>query len=168
MSRMQRTKGSAGERELARLIDEHLGVRLVRNLEQSRRGGHDLTLADAEDPNPVARVLARYAVEVKRYATASPALIRQWWSQAVEQALRASLTPCLAYREDRQDWRVVLPLCELTADLGSWSGVEWTAELSLVGFCAIVREAAATAQDAHSGAGTTWVGRWNTHPSQSL
>ena len=39
MGRMQRSKGSAGERELARLIDEHLGIRLVRNLEQSRRGG---------------------------------------------------------------------------------------------------------------------------------
>ena len=140
---MQRTKGSAGERELARLIDEHLGIRLVRNLEQSRRGGHDLTLADPEDSNPVAKELARYAVEVKRHARATPALIRQWWQQATEQALRADLVPLLAYRADRQDWRVVLPLCELQPSFGLWRGHE-TVELSLSGFCAVVREAAAS------------------------
>ncbi|SDX70460.1 putative phage-type endonuclease [Allochromatium warmingii] len=48
------------------------------------------------------------------------------------------------YRADRQDWRVVLPLRELWPTLGSWDGLEWTAELSLSGFAAVVREAAAS------------------------
>ena len=142
MSKMQRTKGASGEREFARLIDEHLGVRLARNLEQSRQGGHDLTLADPEDANPVARELARYAVEVKRHARATPALLRGWWSQAVEQARRVGLLPCLAYRPDRQDWRIVLPLAALYPTLGVWDDIELTADLSMPAFAALVREAA--------------------------
>jgi Holliday junction resolvase len=141
MGRMQRTKGASGERELANLIHLHLGVRLARNLEQSRRGGHDL-IPHPEDTGPVAQELARFAIEVKRHAKATPALLRDWWTQATEQARRAGLVPCLAYREDRQEWRVVLPLSALQPSLEPWEGHEWTADLSLLGFVTLVREAA--------------------------
>lgn len=142
MSKMQRTKGAAAERELARLIDEHLGVRLERNLSQSRSGGHDLTLADPEDANPVARALAGFAIECKRHSRATPGLLRQWWRQAVEQAQRASMTPVLAYREDRADWRLIVPLATLCPTLGVWDDIELTADVSLPAFAALVREAA--------------------------
>ncbi len=42
MGAMQRRKGKAGELELARLLREHLGADVARNLEQTRQGGADL------------------------------------------------------------------------------------------------------------------------------
>jgi Holliday junction resolvase len=62
-----RAKGASAERELARVIHEHLGVRMVRNLEQYRQGGHDL-VPHPDETGPVAAALARYAIEAKRYA----------------------------------------------------------------------------------------------------
>ena len=38
----ERRKGADGERELAKLLYDRLGVELKRNLEQSRNGGYDL------------------------------------------------------------------------------------------------------------------------------
>ena len=134
-----RNKGSNAERELAARIHEHLGIRLIRNLEQSRAGGHDLVLAEGET-GPVAAALARYAIEAKRHARATPALLAGWWKQAQGQAAEAGLIPALAYRADRAPWRVVLPLSELRPDLPPWPGVEFTADLSLPAWCALVRE----------------------------
>ena len=139
MSKMQRTKGAAAERELAGLLRDELGVRLVRNLEQSRRGGHDLIVAD-DETGPVAVALARYAIEVKRHAKAPPGLLATWWRQAEEQAMRAGLVPALAYRADRLPWRFILPLTELHPDLTRAPGIDYTADLSLPAFCAVVRE----------------------------
>lgn len=66
-----RNQGASAERELARAIFDELGVRLVRNLEQSRRGGYDL-VPDAEATGPLADWLGRCAIEVKRHAKARP------------------------------------------------------------------------------------------------
>lgn len=139
MSRMQRSKGAGGERELCGLIRDELGVRLVRNLEQSRQGGHDLIVAD-DETGPAALALARYALEVKRHAQATPGTIAAWWGQAETQAARVGLVPALAYRADRMPWRFVLPLAELRPDLTRAPGIEFTADLSLPAFCAVVRE----------------------------
>lgn len=136
-----REKGVGAERELARLLYDHLGVRMVRNLEQSRRGGHDL-IQDPDASGAVASWLASHAVEVKRHAQATPALVRAWWAQTEAQSEAAGLVPVLAYRADRGAWRFVLPLAELRTDLTRAPGVEFTAELSLTGFCALVREGA--------------------------
>jgi hypothetical protein len=139
MSKTQRTKGAAGERELCAAIRDELGVRLLRNLEQSRRGGFDLVPAD-DQTGPVAVALARLAIEVKRHAAASPGTIGTWWRQAETQAETAGLVPCLAYRADRAPWRFVLPLAAVHPDLPRAGGLPFTADLSLVGFAAIVRE----------------------------
>ena len=139
MSKMQRTNAATAERELAGLLHDELGVRLVRNLDQSRRGGHDLIVTD-DASGPVAASLARLAIEVKRHATAPLGSGRAWWSQVESQAARVGLVPALAYRADRGAWRFVLPLAELRPDLTRAAGVEYTADLSLPGFCAMVRE----------------------------
>ncbi|WP_295457504.1 restriction endonuclease [uncultured Thiodictyon sp.] len=136
---MQRTKGATAERELAALIFDELGVKLVRNLDQSRRGGHDLIVTD-DETGPVAASLARYALEVKRHAATPPGSVRAWWGQAESQAARVGLVPALAYRADRGAWRFVLPLVELRPDLTRAPGIEYTADLSLPAFCAVVRE----------------------------
>ena len=133
-----RAKGAAGEREFAKTLHDELGVTLARNLEQTRDGGHDLVIVDAA--HPLAPRLNRYAFEVKRYAITKPALIHQWWQQAVEQAERADKLPALAYRGNREPWRVVVPLCALSRRFPRWPALELTASLDVAGFAALVRE----------------------------
>jgi len=133
-----RAKGAGAEREFARLVHDHLGVTLERNLEQSRNGGHDLI---APGDCPVSAVLDAFAIEVKRYNTLTPALLVRFWDQATRQAEAVGKTPVLAFRADRQDWRVTIPLYALnTQTFGPWTGYEWTAEMSVPAFCGMVRE----------------------------
>lgn len=116
-----RAKGKAGEHELIKLLHDHLGVKLQRNLVQTRSGGYDLVGLDG------------YAIECKR---AKEADLNNWWKQAHAQA--DDNMPVLAYRLDRMDWRFVVPIP--TVDKKNWDSVDWTMELSVHGFCYLVRE----------------------------
>jgi hypothetical protein len=137
-----RRKGAAGEREFARALEDQVGLRLARNLEQSRQGGHDLTLPE-EATGPVAEALGRLAIECKRYATTPNGSLAQWWGQACRQAEAAGLWPALAYRPDRHPWRVRLPLAALRPDLFPvWRDADLTADLPLPAFASLVREGA--------------------------
>lgn len=136
---MQRNKGASGERELCSLIRDELGVSLVRNLAQSRQGGYDLVPADNE-AGAVADALRALAIEVKRHAVVAAGDLRGWWTQAAGQAAAASLVPCLAYRGDRRDWRFLLPLSAINPGLTRADGFDFTADLSLSAFCAVMRE----------------------------
>ena len=134
-----RTKGAAGEREFAGLIQDHLGVRMVRNLEQSRCGGHDL-IVHPEDSGLIADQLRECAIEVKRYAHATESTLKGFWKQAVEQADRVAKLPVLAYREDRQEWRVVIPMAHIIKDVANQDDWAYTMALSIEGFSALIRE----------------------------
>lgn len=111
-----RNKGASAERELAGVLFDALGVRLVRNLDQCRGGGHDLVVAEDQE-GPVCDYLNSFAIEVKRHQTATPAKISGWWDQAERQALAVGKTPLLAYRADRQSWRVVVPVLDSQAEI---------------------------------------------------
>jgi hypothetical protein len=58
------------------------------------------------------------------------------------QARGASRKPILAYRADRQEWRVLVPLASINGAVfqASWDGFGWTADVSVDAFCAMVRE----------------------------
>ena len=142
MGKASRTKGASAERELSALLFDELGIRLQRRVGQCRDGGCDLEV-HPEERGPIAARLARFSIEVKRHATASPHLIERWWQQAVEQAKATYRIPVLAYRADRLSWRFVVPLTEINPSLPALSETtDYTAELSSVGFCALVREGA--------------------------
>lgn len=133
-----RNKGAAGEREFANAIHEELGVSLIRNLEQSRSGGHDLII---QSECKVSGRLTRFAIEVKRYRQTTDGLISEWWHQTIEQAERADKTPLLAFRGDRQQWRIVIPLREVSNHLpDKYPDIHFTAWLSVQAFGAIIRE----------------------------
>lgn len=134
-----RAKGAAGERELAGLIQDWAGVRLVRNLEQVRNGGHDL-IVHPDETGPVADAFRCLAIEIKRHAEAKPAQIMGWWQQAVNQASVARKLPVLAYRANRRDWRVIVPLSMINRNLSTNPALINTAEVSVEAFCSIVRE----------------------------
>ncbi len=135
-----RSKGSAGELEFAGLIHAHLGVRLIRRLDQSRGGGHDLEVAPGQT-GPVAQTLAGLALEVKRHATITPAALAGFWGQATRQADAAGLIPCLAWRANRHPWRVTLPMGWLMpGTAGHPADLGYAATLPLDAFCLVVRE----------------------------
>ena len=141
-----RNKGAAGERELAGLIRDHLGVHLVRNLLQTRQGGCDLVV-NPDQQGPVAELLRGFAIEVKRTARATESTIKGYWRQAVSQADEAGKLPVLAFREDRQGWRVMVPLSFVLEGAMLWDDWRYTAALTIEGFASVVRERAATVID---------------------
>ena len=137
MGMKSRRKGAGAEREFAALIHDWLGVRLVRNLEQTRAGGHDLVV---DDDGPAAEALDRFAFEVKRHSRVTSASLNEWWLQADEQAWRCGKIPALAYRADRQPWQVIIPLAAIHPDMPTDSRFDHCAALSIEGFAAVIRE----------------------------
>lgn len=114
MAKNSRTKGKTGELELANLINSNLGKKyLVRNLRQTRDGGHDLDVDQrlaVDDGYHICQKLDSLAIEVKRHQMCRPSDIKQWWTQAVTQAGRKNSVPVLFYRSDRGSWNCMLPL----------------------------------------------------------
>jgi len=99
MSRMSRTKGAAGERELCRLLTGELGIEVRRNIAQARSGGADCL------------ELPGFAIECKRTERmARPT----WWAQAVEQGGKVQAEPIVFYRRSREPWQALV----CTADHG--------------------------------------------------
>jgi len=114
-----RKKGQVGEREVAQILRDELGLEIRRNwAEQSHHGGVDLV------------GIPGWALEVKR---ARVARLNDWWIQTTVQAAQAKARPALIYRLDRQDWKVMVSLydvqpiledhCPITMGLFSWVGL---------------------------------------------
>ena len=98
MSKMQRTKGANGERELCALLTEWLGQKVTRNLGQARDGGNDITL----DP---------FRIEVKRRKRI--ASLYEWLEQARIplrdwNGIYPVPMPVVMCRSDNEGWLVVM------------------------------------------------------------
>ncbi|AEG02710.1 putative PDDEXK endonuclease [Methylomonas methanica] len=132
-----RAKGAGAEREFAGLVQDWCGVRLIRNLEQTRSGGHDL-IVHPDESGAVADAFRLLAIECKRYQTATDAQIQKWWAQAVTQADQAGLMPVLGYRANRSAWRVVVPISLVNSSMTQTQQIEYTAALSVAAFCHII------------------------------
>ncbi len=137
MSINSRAKGASAEREFASLVYDWSGVRLIRNLEQTRSGGHDL-IVHPDEVGPVADAFRRLAIECKRYQAATESSIQKWWNQALVQANQAQLIPILAYRGNRESWRVVVPISYIGHHLCQSNQINYTATLSIEGFCHVI------------------------------
>jgi hypothetical protein len=96
LSKSQRDKGAAAEREVAKILTDALGTKVQRNIGQSRDGGDDITIG-------------RWRMEVKRRETLSV----DAWSAQVEACCGPSDIPVVVYRRSGQPWRVVLRLDDL-------------------------------------------------------
>lgn len=139
MSINSRAKGASAEREFAGLVRDWTGVHLIRNLEQTRSGGHDL-IVHPDESGTVADAFRRLAIECKRYQVATEGNIQKWWQQALIQAEQSELIPILAYRANRSPWRVVVPLALVNSSLSRANHLDYTATLSAEGFCHVVIE----------------------------
>ena len=91
-----RNKGQRGEREVAKILSEELGFPIKRILDQTREGGHDISIPG-------------YAVEVKFYKRLEdislPAAIRQARRSASDSGID---NWAVVYRSNHSPWRVVL------------------------------------------------------------
>lgn len=101
MGAMSRNKGQRGEREAAALLSELTGQPVRRRVRQH------LNDADLEGLESWG---AGWSVEVKRVAACPPAMLAQYWAQAVAQAERVGLAPLLLVRVNRgADWVAYWP-----------------------------------------------------------
>ncbi|HBO9747871.1 putative PDDEXK endonuclease [Pseudomonas aeruginosa] len=111
-----RAKGARVELDFAKLCFEHLGIKVERNLEQSRSGGHDLSGLDG------------WALEIKARANVPGRKeLLGMWTQTLDQAQRAKLKPALAVKVDRRGWTVYVDLADLSdawVPCKSWAAIE--------------------------------------------
>lgn len=90
-----RSKGANGEREAAIWIQKHfdLEIKPERNLEQVRKGGHDLL------------GFPPFAFEIKRCEVLSK---RDWWLQAVTSATSTYFVPVVMFRQNKGKWNFLI------------------------------------------------------------
>lgn len=93
MGARERRRGAQAEREFAAILSDWLGVTVKRNLGQARDSGDDVTTG-------------RVRWEVKRHN----ALRIMEWCRQVESAAQPGDIPVVAFRQDGEEWRVVMRL----------------------------------------------------------
>lgn len=110
-----RNKGANGEREVARILRDELGLDVHRNWqEQAAHGGSDLIGVPG------------WCIEVKRAKKYS----NKWWEQTQEQADQAVLQrPVLIYKLDYQSWKVEVLAEDLVDDFEGKSEYRFTMPL---------------------------------------
>ena len=108
--RGSRAKGADGEREVLRILEDQLGLKLVRNAQQTARGGRDICEDVDRMQGPI-----KFSIEVKRQETLC---LPAWWAQTVEQARAVHRIPVLFFRGNRQPWRVAL--CPSDVNESAW------------------------------------------------
>jgi len=91
--RMSRNKGARGENELAKLLSDELGFVVKRKLGQARDGADDIEVGP-------------YRIECKRQET----LAIMKWCRQVEACTKPGEIPTVVFRQNGEQWRVVLRL----------------------------------------------------------
>ena len=122
-----RNKGAAFERHVSSLIDEHLGIKVRRDLDQYREALHgDLIGLDG------------WIIECKRYKMANGGHHHaDWWTQVEAAAVSLQAEPVLIYKYDRADIHCVIRLSVISSD---FAGKPDTVTVSFSTWCMLVRE----------------------------
>lgn len=116
MSKSQRTKGAAGERELCAELNKMFGrTDIKRHLGQARDGGDDIVVGDL-------------SIECKRRKSLKG--LYDWMRQAVASATPKDYTPVVAVRADEEEWLLVVRLKDLNDFIGR---VTWAQGAKAVG-----------------------------------
>lgn len=103
--RSVKNKGSAGEREFARMLRDSLQPNVESpDLFYVERTGHSQAAAGGFD-----LLIPKLGIEVKRSKVVTDGRVRAWWEQTVRQSAEAKRLGILAFRGDQQLWRVMVP-----------------------------------------------------------
>lgn len=133
MGKFSRDKGARFERQIANLLQDELGIKFDRNLEQCRKDDQGDLVADCEN--------FPFLIEAKCRAHGS--FSQTWWRQAYKAACATGQNPAVVYRFDRQPIRVRV---QLRAAMECISRKRWSAEdhhqidIDLGGFAYLCRE----------------------------
>lgn len=96
-----REKGKAGELEFCHRFSPFFHTELKRNLLQTREGGADIDGC------------APFQIEVKRCQKVE---LKKWWRQVNAAIKDPAEIPTVAYRQNKQPWRFLLPAYLLGVD----------------------------------------------------
>lgn len=125
MSASARTKGHSFERAVTHMIDDDLGIKTSRILDQYREGN----LGDIE--------LGPFIIECKRYAKgAEPQSV--WWDQAWAAGEYMNLIPILVFKFDYRQIQALVPLYLIAPNYPKEKS--YTAQVSWDTLMLIVRE----------------------------
>jgi len=138
IGRRNRQRGAETERQIAEILHGELGMTFKRNLEQVRTAHQgDLICDDFGFP---------FLIEIKRRASGR-GVPTGAWAQAYEASQLVNLHPCVIYRYDRYEPRAVISVNAVAEAFGGNSHQPWLCkteawlcDLSLKGFCYLVRE----------------------------
>ena len=128
-----RNKGARGERMIAAELEDELGIKFYRDLEQVRTAERGDLVCDVPG--------WEFLIEVKFRAKGNgcnPA----WWKQAQAAALAQNLRPVVIYKYDRLPIRVTMNLKDVMECLTRkrWSAENHLVDMPLSGFCYVARE----------------------------
>ncbi len=126
-----RNKGSAFERQVAKLLEAELGISFKRDLEQYRASDHG-DLIPSDDAFP-------FVIECKRYANGTGCRV-SWWEQAKAAAAAVGQLPAVIYKYNNYKPRAVVSFNAISEIFGESAGEDFLVETSLEGFCYICRE----------------------------
>ncbi len=129
-------------REVAVLLTERLGITIERRWKEPSEGGCMLTVPD-ECQSGTAGLLRRMAIHVRHFECEAGPYLAEWWIEAEDHLDEPDQMLVLAYKEKRSPWRLLVPLGMFLPRLDvPFEGVEYTAELSLDAFVAVVKDKA--------------------------
>ena len=128
-----RNKGLRFELQVAHLIDDELGIKLYRDLEQTRTADHgDLISSDPSWP---------FVIECKRYAKGYLPKDGKdsWWKQVCTASNLVRKIPILVYKFDRLPIRVRVPISFVQLLKGEHDFRYYT-DMDFPTFCYLARE----------------------------
>ena len=128
-----RNKGLRFELQVAHLIDDELGIKLYRDLEQTRSADHgDLISSDPSWP---------FVIECKRYAKGYLPKDGKdsWWQQVCTASKLVRKIPILVYKFDRLPIRVRVPISFVQLLKGEHDWRYYT-DMDFPTFCYLARE----------------------------
>jgi len=128
-----RNKGLRFELQVAHLIEDELGIKLYRDLEQTRTADHgDLISSDPSWP---------FVIECKRYAKGYLPKDGKdsWWKQVCTASNLVRKIPILVYKFDRLPIRVRVPISFVQLLKGEHDWRYYT-DMDFPTFCYLARE----------------------------
>lgn len=98
-------KGKEGERQFCKWLDDNLGIKTKRILDQAREGGADVATDD-------------FLFEVKRRETLA---LKDWWMQVKKAQANhtdENIIPVVAFRQNRKPWTFLIPASFIGLEIG--------------------------------------------------
>lgn len=109
MGAHSRNKGAGGEREFARILRDSLAPEFKDQFFYVEREGMKQAATSEAGGAKWDILIPKLGIEVKRKRVVLDGDVRSWWEETVAQSAETGKVGVLAYRADKQVWRVMVP-----------------------------------------------------------